>query len=90
MIVQEGKTSTAHKQYVAQMLTGHLIEQWIENLIMFQWRHDNWIKEALVQYFEYSMLRFVSTVFYLVYCKTELENVINLGLQYRPNQRGKP
>ncbi|XP_065214837.1 aminopeptidase N-like isoform X2 [Planococcus citri] len=59
LIVQEGKTSTAHKQYVGQMMAGHLVEQWIENLIMFQWRHDNWIKEALVQFFEYLLLRFV-------------------------------
>ncbi|XP_065213321.1 aminopeptidase N-like [Planococcus citri] len=59
LIVQEGKTSAAHKQHVGHMLAGHLIEQWIENSITFRWRQDNWIKEALVQFLEYHLLKFV-------------------------------
>lgn len=48
------------KEHVAKTIASHLIEQWIEGLIVFEWDGDEWIKESLVQYLKYIAIDLVS------------------------------
>ncbi len=56
LLVDEGKTSTASKELIAEVIAHELAHQWFGNLVTMEWWTHLWLNEGFASYIPYVVL----------------------------------